>query len=363
MQCLCVTAVFSVLNGCGEKEIKQLYPPVVYKAPVGELGGGPINDNLTVKTVEMLDGKPIPSAKVFIHATETLELLAEADTGPDGTVSFAGKGITGPVTVTVACNQTLAYDTVSFVGINTANMVIPLERRKSPEKIKTALTFLGLDSGDAKLTMSRNDIPFPEKDVKAGKLDEDPWVLTVEEQPIAFSALVADAGGNTTKFGFAVEPDGPIPVETPAMINLERVTNDNVKQCRGKIENPPANLESPAEGWDPYTRYIFQVYSDGGLAGDVVAGFANLDNSYAYQAFIVKTPGLENQRMEVSAFNRRDAWSEMSTAIAHFTFDAAPASSDFSFLGAPKNLQIEKLGGKSATQAAVVFTRREFYAG
>ena len=340
---LVMAAGSMLLNGCGKKEVIEIYPPIVFKPQAGELGGGAIADNLFVTTVEMTNGKPVSGARVFVHQPDTLELLADAVTGPDGTVSFAGKGITGPVVVTVTCNENIAYDTVSFVGINAANMVVPLDRRKSPEKVQTALSFIGLDSGDAKLTASQNDVPLQEQPVTAGKIEADPWTVTVDAEPLAFSAFVTDASENTTKFGFTVEPDGPIPVQTPAMIDLVRVSDQNVRICRGKIENPPANLELPVDGWDPFSRYIFQVYSDGGLAGDVVSGFANLDNSYAFQAFVVKTPVLTRQKFEVSAFNRRDAWSEMTSAFVHYTFDTIPQNVDISFIDAPKGLQSEKL--------------------
>lgn len=332
-----------MLQGCAKQEAAQLFPPIVFKPVFGEINGGPINDNLTVTAVEKLTGQPVAGARVFVHAMDSMELLADGTTGSDGVASFADKAIIGPVSVTITCNETIAYDTVSFIGINAAHVVVPLDRRKSPEQVKTALTFVGLDSGDTKLSVNKNDFSLPEKEVEAGKLEEDPWVLTLDNQPAAFSAFAMDAGGNTTKYGFTVEPDGLIPAATPAMIDLVRVTADNVKTCRGKIENPPANLETPSDGWDPFTRYIFQVYSNGGLAGDVVAGFANLDNAYNYQAFIVQTPVLTKQRFEVLAFNRRDAWSEMTTAFHYFTFETAPETLDISFIDVPKNMQIEKL--------------------
>ncbi|MCD4653803.1 hypothetical protein K8T06_07690 [bacterium] len=329
--------------GCSKNDSAEIFPPIVFKPVSGQLSGGAVSDNLVVTTVEKTTGKIIKDAIVFVHQGEPAELKARVVTDEKGVADFTGQGISGAVTVTVTCNKTIAYDTVSFVNVNAAQMIIPLERRKDSEKTRTALTFIGLDSGDTKLTLSRNDIPFKDKPVKAGNLDEDPWILTVPAEPMAFSALVMDTEGNTTKYGFTVEPDGPLSEATPAMINLVRVNSDNVKMCKGSLENPPANLDEPTKGWDPYKRYIFQVFADAGMAGDVVSGFANIARDYSYQTFIVKSPGLENMKFEVIATNRGDAWSETSTVIRHFTFGNAPETNNFNFINVPKNLQISKV--------------------
>lgn len=330
----------AVLSGCGSKEAADIYPPVVFKPVPGAVTGGAINDNLTVTTVEKLTGKPVQGATVLVHQGDALELKATEVTGPDGVASFAGKGITGPVTVTVTCNETIAYDTVSFIDVNAAQLTVPLERRKEAEDLRTGLTFLGLDSGDSKLSLFRNDIPYQEKVVKGGKLEEDPLILKVPKEPMAFSAMAMDATDNTTKFGFVVEPDGPLPAATPAMMNLVRVTQDNVKICNGSIEQPPANLDEPTDGWALNKRYIFQVFANGGLAGSIVSGFANVSSEFTYQAFIVDTPGIEKMKLEVTARNRTDAWTEMTTAYKHYSFMNAPAKMDFNFIDVPKNLQI-----------------------
>ncbi|HPQ39597.1 MAG TPA: hypothetical protein PLV45_04425 [bacterium] len=329
-----------LLSGCGGEDVMEIYPPVVFKPIPGEAGGGPVNDNLTVSVVENISGDPLENAVVLIHQGEPYELKATETTGPDGVASFAGKGITGPVTVTVSCNTDVAYDTISMIGINAARLVIPMERRKDPEDVRTALTFPGLDAGDEKLLLFRNDVPYEEKIVKSGKLENDPVTLKVSDRPLAFSAMAMDATENTTKYGFVVEPDGPLPAATPAMLNLVRVSQDNVKICNGSIENPPANLDEPSDGWELNKRIIFQVFGNGGMAGQIVAGFANISNEFTYQAFIVNTQGIEKMRLEVTAKNRTDAWTEMTTAFKHFSFVEAPAKMDFNFIDAPKNLQI-----------------------
>lgn len=335
-----------LLSACGSKEAVSVYPPIVFKPVPGQLDGGAIADNLKVTAVVSLTGKALKDAEVYVHQGEPYELKAQMTTNDQGTADFTGKGINGPVTVTVTCNKTEAYDTVTMMNVNAANLIIPMIPRKDPEKSKTALTFLGLDAGDTGLSLSRNDVPYNEKAVKSGKLEQDPWTMRVPDKPVAFSALVTDGGGNTSKFGYTVEPDGPIPEATPAQIMLNRVTGENVKMTKGSIDNPPANLDMPTAGWDPYKRYIFQIYSNAGIAGDVVAGFANLTREYGYQAFIVNTPELDKMRLEVSALNRSDAWSEMATAIQHFSFDNAPMKQDFHFIDAPKNLQISKVDGQ-----------------
>ncbi|MBN1296503.1 hypothetical protein JXA80_06960 [bacterium] len=338
---IAVVMVFGI--GCSRKDAIELYPPVVFEPVPGGGTGGSIADNLVVSVVEKNNGKPIANAVVYVHQGEDWVQAGMEKTGPDGVASFAGKGISGSVTVTVTCNEDVAYDTVSFIGIDTAKLTVPLERRKEPENTRTALTVLGLDAGDSALTLSRNDVPYSEKTVKSGKLEDDPIVLSVPDEPLAFSAMVSDAGGNTTKYGFVVEPDGPLPQQTLAMLNLVRISTDTVRMCNGSIEHPPANLDEPSDGWDPYKRYIFQVFADGGRAGNIVAGFANISNEYSYQAFIVQTPGIQRTRLEVSAMNRSDAWTEMTTAFRYFTFPDVPSVVDFKFMKVPKNLQISKI--------------------
>lgn len=335
---------FSFFSACKKQEIIEIFPPLVFKPRPGGVTGGAINENLAVTAVEKINGAPVQGATVFVHNGETHELLAEGVTGPDGTVSFDGKPIAGPVSITLTCNETIAYDTVSFIGVNSAKVTIPMTRRKAPEKVKTALTFLGLDYEDTKLSINRNEYTVPDIELESGtgKIPEDPWTTSVDDQPLAFSAFSMDTGGNTKKFGFTVEPDGPLSVDTPAMIDMTPVSTQNVKTCRGMIENPPANLDMPSTEWDPYKHYIFQVVTDGGLAGEVMAGFANIDKGYSYHAFIVETPGLLNGRMEISAFNRRDAWGEMTTRYYPFQFENAPEKLDIDFLNVPKQLQIEK---------------------
>ncbi|MGB3975665.1 MAG: hypothetical protein WBM02_06675 [bacterium] len=335
---------FSLFSACKKQEIIEIFPPIVFSPRLGGITGGPLNENLVVTAVEKTNGAPVEGATVFVHDSETHELLAEEVTGPDGRASFEGKPIKGPVAITLTCNQTIAYDTISFLGVNSAKVTVPMTRRKTPEKVKTALTFLGLDYDDAKLSINRNEHTFPDIELESGtgKVPEDPWVTSVEDLPLAFSAFSTDLGGNTKKFGFTVEPEGPLSVDTPAMINMVPVSTQNVKTCRGEIENPPANLDTPSTEWDPYKHYIFQVYADGGLAGDVMAGFANIDKGYTYQAFIVETPKLLNGRMEISAFNRRDAWGEMTSRYYPFQFENAPENLDITFLNVPKQLQIEK---------------------
>jgi hypothetical protein len=341
-----VIILSACLSACKKQEKIDIFPPVVFKPELGELTGGPINDNLIVTAVDKADGTPVQEAKVFVHDSETYELLAETSTGPDGTASFAGKGITGPVTVTLTCNQTIAYDTVSFIGTNSAKLTVPMNRRKAPDKVNTAVTFLGLDYADAKLSISRNEHTYPDIELEAGKLPEDPWTASVEKLPLAFSALSMDPGGNTTKFGFTIEPDGPLPVGTPAMVNMVPGSTDTGKICGGKIENPPANLDVPSIEWDPHKHYIFQIFGNGGRAGSVMTGFANIDKAYSYQAFIVQAPGLMNSRMEISAFNRSDAWGEMTTQYNSFMFENTPESFDVGFMNVPKQLQIEKQEGQ-----------------
>jgi len=338
--CVCVAGVIMILTGCGQEEAVDVYPPIEFTPVPGGATGGPVNDNLLVTVVEETTGSPIEGATVLIHQGEMYELKATGTTGPDGQATFAGQGITGPYTATVTCNKSIAYDTVSFININAAQLTVPLQRRKESEEVRTALTFPGLDAGDEKLSLFRNDVPYQEKVIKGGSLEEDPLMLKVPDEPMAFSAMAMDAGGNTTKYGFTVEPSGPLPAATPAMINLVRVSQDNVKICNGSIEHPPANLEAPANGWELNRRIIFQVFGNGGIAGGIVAGFANMSSEYTYQAFIVETPGMENMRMEVTAKNRSDAWTEMTTAFKHFSFMNAPANADFTFIKAPKNLQI-----------------------
>lgn len=341
-----VIIIFACLSACKKQEKIEIFPPIVFIPELGELTGGAINDNLIVTAVDKINGTPIQEANVFVHDSDTNQLLAETSTGPDGTASFAGKGIAGPVTVTLTCNQTIAYDTISFIGVNSANVTVPMNRRKTPDKVNTAVTFLGLDYVDAKLSISRNEYAYPDIELEAGKLPEDPWTASVENLPLAFSALSMDPGGNTTKYGFTVEPEGPLPVGTPAMIRMAPVSTDTVKICKGKIENPPANLDMPSAEWDPYKHYIYQVFADGGRAGNVMSGFANIDKAYSYQAFLVQTPGLMNSRIEVSAFNRSDAWGEMTSQFHSFVFENAPESFNAEFMNVPKQLQIEKKEGQ-----------------
>ncbi len=333
------TASVLTLVGCQQEKEIEIFPPVVFKPVAGEIGGGPINDNLVVTTVEKTTGNVIQGAKVFVHQGEPMELVAQGETDAEGQVSFAGEGITGPVTLTITCNQTISYDTLSFVNINAARIVAPLDRRKTPDKVETALTFIGLDILDDKLSISRNEITYPDIELDAGKIPEEPWKTSVNNLPVAFSALAMDAGGNTTKFGFTVAPDGPIPPETPAMIKLNPISPQNVKIVRGEIENPPANLDQPSAGWDPHRHYIFHSFSDAGQAGNVAAGFSNVDVGYGYQAFVVETPGLETHKLEISAFNRQDAHGEMTTTYKTFRFDDTPEEFDVSFMNAPKQLQ------------------------
>jgi len=340
---IAVSLLLSGFYGCKKQEASQIFPPVVFMPVSGEFAGGPIKNNLIVTTVEETTGKIVKGAEVFIHQGDPVQLIARLETNDEGIADFKTVEMVGPVTVTVTCNKSIAYDTVSFVNINAARLTIPLVRRKKAGKTKTALTFAGLDSGDTMLNLSRNDVPFKEKQIKAGTLEEDPLIVTVPAEPLSFSALVMDAAGNTTKYGFAVEPEAPIPAATPATINLIRVNSDNVRVCKGKIENPPANLGEPTDGWDPYKRYIFQVFADGGQAGDVVTGFANLARDYTYQAFIIQSPGLDKMKFEVTATNRSDAWSETSTVYKYFSFENAPSTADINFISVPKNLQISKV--------------------
>jgi hypothetical protein len=330
-----------VFSGCRKVDEIEIFPPIVFKPVPGEIGGGPVNDNLIVTTVEKTTGRAIRNAKVFVHQGEPLELVAESETDAEGTVSFAGQEITGPVTVTITCNQTIAYNTLSFVNVNAAKIVAPLERRKSPDKVNTALTFVGLGILDEKLSISRNEHTFPDIELDGGNLPEDPWITSVDNVPLAFSALTLDAGGNTTKFGFTVAPDGPIPPETPAMINLLPVSTQNVKIVRGNIQNPPANLDQPSAGWDPHKFYIFHSLGDAGQAGNVAAGFANVDVGYGFQTFVVETPGLDIHKLQVSAFNRQDAHGEMTTTCKTFRFENTPENFDVSFMNVPKQLQID----------------------
>ncbi len=348
-QLFVLSIVMMGLGGVGcENEKVAIYPPVAFRPILGGAEGGIIHDNLIVTVVDAWSGKPLNGAVVFIHQGNPLEEKAKIKTGEDGVASFANLGISGPVTVTVIHEEREAYDTISFCDINAAKVTIPLTIRKPPDKVSTALTFLGLDTGDSSLMLFRNEVPYKEMKIMSQgnqlSVDPDPLVKTVPCRPIGFSAMATDQSGNTSKFGLTVMPDGPLPVSTPAMINMSTVNTGVVKVVSGKMAHPPANLKSPKNGWEPYKRYNFQVFLDGGLAGLISSGFANISNTFEYQAFCVSTPELPLMSLEVSAFNRMDAWAEMTTSILHGTFQALPEKHDFEFKNVPKDLHRQLSG-------------------
>jgi hypothetical protein len=336
------------LSGCGSGPA-EIFPPVVFKPEIGSFSNSPIQDNLSIKTLDAATGNPLKGAVVMIHQGDPPELLARDVTGPDGTVSFAGKGINGPVCVTVTGCEKEAYDTISFIDINAAEMTIPLVLRKAFPAGKASVTFLSLDSGDDALMYYVNDQPQSELKIsssgKKTSVNPDPYSFKMVKKPSSVSALATDPSGTTTKFGFSVFPNGPLPVSTPAMIKMNRISSETVKVVRGKLAHPPANLKPPKNGWDTPENYSLAIFADGGIAGDVFAGFGNIMPDFKYEAFCCKTTGLENLLLKVTAYNRSDFWAESSQTLAHYTFDTLPETLDLTFKNVPKELHQEWIEG------------------
>lgn len=336
-------SILLVFSGCGTGEV-EIYPPIVFKAMPGAFSGPTIDKNLEVKVVDAQTTKELQGAHVFIHQGNPMELIAEGTTDADGKVSFTGEEISGAVTVTVTGCEEEAYDTVSFIDINSSNMIIPITLRKSRSKVKTALTFPGLSAGDERLTYYINDQPKAELELTTvGKTEPDPHIVRVLSRPLAFSAMAMDAAENTTKFGFTVVPEGPIPVKTPTMLKMNKVNTETVKIVNGNIEFPPSNLELPQGGWDPSKYYSLGVFADAGIAGAVFAGFGNVTSEYNYQAFCCRTSGLKDMYLLITAFNRKDSWAEMSMIYLHSEFNQLPKSHDFKFKQVPKLLHTENV--------------------
>ncbi|MBN1355287.1 hypothetical protein JXA40_03345 [bacterium] len=350
MMILLAASVFLIaLGGCGNSAV-EIYPPVEFKAVHGSFSGEPVADNLEITVVDAYSGKPLKGATVLVHQGHPPVLSGREITGPEGKVSFAGNGINSKVTVTVTGCEKEAYDTISFVNVNSADMTIPLTIRKSPNLQDSALTFLGLDNSDDELTYYVNDVPGAglkiSSEGRKTSVDPDPYVYKIADRPGAVSAMAVDATENTTKFGFSLFPRGPLPVSTPAVLDMSRISQETVKIVQGHVQNPPANLDPPSGGWNPQQYYSMAVFADGGIAGDVFAGFGNIMPDYKYQAFCCRTPGLDHLFVKVTAFNRSDLWAESAVAFLHSSFQNLPQTLDLTFKSASKGLHAES--GESA---------------
>ena len=334
-----------LMFGCS-KEVIQKYPSVVYKALPGEFSGGPIQDNLVVRVVDAVTKKPLKNSNVYIHQDEPMQLKTIGETDSEGQISFKGQGISGPVTVTVTNSDEKTYDTITFIDINSAQMTIPLNVREAPEEIRTALDIVGFDPIDDKLTVYKNERPFPDmKLVTEGQEihpEKDPITLKVPQKPFGISALVFDAADNIRKYGFIVEPDGPLPVTTPAIMPLTEVRTDNAKMIRGTLPSQPANLDAPTDGWDPFKRFSMAVFADGGMAGPILSGFGNIYKEFKYQAFCSDVEGMDHFFVELSAFNRRDVHAETTISYYHGTFQELPETYNFEFKNVAKDLVVDR---------------------
>jgi hypothetical protein len=132
---ICLPVILSW--ACREKE-NGAYPAAAFKPVIGALTGGPIQGRLDITVLDDRFAKPLKDAEVYVHQGRPMRETARAATDADGHVRF--EGMNGPVTVTVVCETEEAYDTITWMDLDAADVVIPMTLRKNPRKVSVAST-------------------------------------------------------------------------------------------------------------------------------------------------------------------------------------------------------------------------------
>ncbi len=112
--------------------------------PGGGIGSGAIDGTLNVYATDADTKEPIAGAKVYVGEADAAELL-EATTDATGLATFKNSVLQGATTITVTATD---YAATTWMGVNGANVTIPLGSGKAPtvETAQASGTIAGFDS-------------------------------------------------------------------------------------------------------------------------------------------------------------------------------------------------------------------------
>jgi hypothetical protein len=331
-------------SGCHRKHHHSKTESTIGKPLPGRFAGGPIRDNLHVVIVDSATEKPLKGAIVYIHQGSPLEEKSKEVADQDGAIDFTGKGITGPVTVTVVCETKEAYDSLTIQQVDASDLIIPMQLRKEIPQTKSSLAFTGLDENDFSMSLYVNKDKEVEESIRLENnirtISPNPYPLKVSRQPLGFLAIARDESGNPTKFGVAVLPDGPPPsIKTPTIITMDKPASGSFKTISGSLQFPPSGMEKPETGWDIARQVKIEVYADAGMGGRMVSGIGAVLPETGYKVHCCKMPDIYNMELIASISGEPDSGSETSRSYLHSRFDDLPAAYDFQFKKAPKNVR------------------------